>query len=132
AGDQGARGEHPVERRDLRREAVLPERRVFARRLHDRADSLAAAVVQHSASAAGEADPAVYGRRVLETVVPGEPDRDRAGDAPVAAMTKKRPYLLRAMHEWILDNDMTPHIVLDTARPALVVLPGRATCGQLL
>jgi len=47
-------------------------------------------------------------------------------------MTKKRPYLLRAMHEWILDNDMTPHIVVDTARPGLVVPPGHDTDGKLV
>jgi stringent starvation protein B len=27
----------------------------------------------------------------------------------------RRPYLLRAMHEWISDNDQTPHIVVDAA-----------------
>jgi stringent starvation protein B len=26
-------------------------------------------------------------------------------------MTSSRPYLIRAIHEWILDNDLTPHIV---------------------
>lgn len=28
--------------------------------------------------------------------------------------TSKRPYLLRAINEWILDNLMTPHILVDT------------------
>ena len=28
-------------------------------------------------------------------------------------MTSNRPYLIRAIHEWILDNDLTPHIVVD-------------------
>ncbi|MGD9020482.1 MAG: ClpXP protease specificity-enhancing factor [Lysobacterales bacterium] len=28
-------------------------------------------------------------------------------------MTSNRPYLLRALYEWILDNDMTPHILID-------------------
>lgn len=28
-------------------------------------------------------------------------------------VTKQRPYLIRAMHEWMLDNDFTPHIVVD-------------------
>lgn len=27
--------------------------------------------------------------------------------------TLQRPYLLRAMHEWMSDNDLTPHIVID-------------------
>jgi stringent starvation protein B len=28
-------------------------------------------------------------------------------------VTSRRPYLLRAMHEWITDNAQTPHIVVD-------------------
>lgn len=31
-------------------------------------------------------------------------------DAPLKS---RRPYLLRAMHEWISDNQQTPHIVVD-------------------
>jgi stringent starvation protein B len=27
--------------------------------------------------------------------------------------TSRRPYLLRAMHEWITDNGLTPHLVVD-------------------
>jgi stringent starvation protein B len=29
------------------------------------------------------------------------------------ATLSRRPYLLRAMHEWITDNQQTPHIVVD-------------------
>ncbi len=29
--------------------------------------------------------------------------------------TLQRPYLLRAMHEWMTDNDLTPHIVIDVS-----------------
>ncbi len=29
-------------------------------------------------------------------------------------MTSNRPYLIRALHEWIVDNGMTPQIVVDT------------------
>jgi len=29
------------------------------------------------------------------------------------AMTSTRPYLLRAMYEWMLDNDLTPQLVVD-------------------
>jgi stringent starvation protein B len=46
--------------------------------------------------------------------------------------TKKRPYLLRAMHEWIVDNDMTPHIVVDAARDDVIAPPGHATDGKLV
>jgi len=28
-------------------------------------------------------------------------------------MTSNRPYLLRALYEWISDNNMTPHILVD-------------------
>ena len=30
-------------------------------------------------------------------------------------MKSRRPYLLRAMHEWISDSDCTPHIVVDAS-----------------
>ncbi|TCK17851.1 stringent starvation protein B [Thiogranum longum] len=28
-------------------------------------------------------------------------------------MTSNRPYLLRAIHEWLLDNQCTPHLMVD-------------------
>jgi stringent starvation protein B len=28
-------------------------------------------------------------------------------------LSRQRPYLLRAMHEWMTDNALTPHIVVD-------------------
>lgn len=28
-------------------------------------------------------------------------------------MNSNKPYLLRALHEWILDNGLTPHIIVD-------------------
>ncbi len=33
-----------------------------------------------------------------------------------AAMTSHRPYLLRALYEWIADNGMTPHLLVDATR----------------
>ena len=30
-------------------------------------------------------------------------------------VTSRRPYLLRAMHEWITDNQQTPHVVVDAS-----------------
>ncbi len=29
------------------------------------------------------------------------------------AMTSSRPYLIRALYEWIVDNEFTPHIAVD-------------------
>ncbi len=37
-------------------------------------------------------------------------------------VTPKRPYLLRAFYEWIVDNGMTPHILVD-ARSNQVSVP---------
>lgn len=37
------------------------------------------------------------------------------------AMTSHRPYLLRALYEWIVDNGMTPHILVDATRPGVRV-----------
>ena len=36
-------------------------------------------------------------------------------------MTSHRPYLLRALYEWIADNGMTPHLLVDATRPAVQV-----------
>lgn len=36
-------------------------------------------------------------------------------------MTPSRPYLLRALWEWIVDNGMTPHILVDATVPGLQV-----------
>ncbi len=36
-------------------------------------------------------------------------------------MTSNKPYLLRAIHEWIIDNDMTPHILVDAEAEAVFV-----------
>lgn len=36
-------------------------------------------------------------------------------------MTSNRPYLLRALYEWIGDNGMTPHILVDASAPGIEV-----------
>jgi stringent starvation protein B len=36
-------------------------------------------------------------------------------------MTPNRPYLVRALYEWILDNAMTPHLLVDATRPDAVL-----------
>ncbi len=35
-------------------------------------------------------------------------------------MTSNRPYLLRAMYEWIADNGMTPYILVDAEAPGVI------------
>jgi len=36
-------------------------------------------------------------------------------------MSSNRPYLLRALYEWIGDNDMTPHLLVDATREGVQV-----------
>jgi stringent starvation protein B len=36
-------------------------------------------------------------------------------------LSRQRPYLLRAMHEWMTDNALTPHIVVDATAEHLDV-----------
>lgn len=36
-------------------------------------------------------------------------------------MTSSRPYLVRAMYQWIVDNAMTPHLLIDTGVKGCVV-----------
>ena len=46
-------------------------------------------------------------------------------------MTPSRPYLLRAMHEWLVDNGLTPQIVVDATDPELDVPPGFEDDGRV-
>jgi stringent starvation protein B len=36
-------------------------------------------------------------------------------------MSSHRPYLLRALYEWIADNDMTPHLLVDATQQGVRV-----------
>ena len=47
-------------------------------------------------------------------------------------MTSQRPYLLRAIHEWISDNGMTPHLLVDANAPGVHVPPGTAKDGKVV
>ena len=51
-------------------------------------------------------------------------------DAP--SMTSYRPYLLRALTEWINDNGMTPHILVDAGVPGVRVPPGTVREGKVV
>ncbi|HBO23098.1 MULTISPECIES: ClpXP protease specificity-enhancing factor [unclassified Providencia] len=47
-------------------------------------------------------------------------------------MTPRRPYLLRAHYQWLLDNDMTPHLVVDVTVPDINVPMEFARDGQIV
>lgn len=46
--------------------------------------------------------------------------------------TPKRPYFVRAMHEWLTDNDFTPYLVVDTNYEGVVAPFEYAQNGQLV
>ncbi|RRN58646.1 ClpXP protease specificity-enhancing factor [Pseudoxanthomonas sp. SGNA-20] len=50
----------------------------------------------------------------------------------VPRMTSYRPYLLRALTEWINDNGMTPHILVDASVPGVQVPPGAVRDGKVV
>ena len=51
------------------------------------------------------------------------------GDSDAPGMTSNRPYLLRALHQWIQDNDMTPHVLVDASEDGVDV-PASAVRGD--
>jgi stringent starvation protein B len=48
------------------------------------------------------------------------------------AMTSHRPYLLRALYEWIADNGMTPHLLVDATMPGVRVPPHTVKDGRVV
>lgn len=32
-------------------------------------------------------------------------------------MTPRRPYMLRAFYDWLVDNELTPHLVVEATLP---------------
>lgn len=51
-------------------------------------------------------------------------------ESPV--MTSHRPYLLRALYEWIADNDMTPHLLVDATREGVQVPTHAVSEGKIV
>ena len=47
-------------------------------------------------------------------------------------MTSNQPYLLRAFYDWIVDNELTPHLVVDTTLPGVQVPQEYVKDGQIV
>jgi stringent starvation protein B len=47
-------------------------------------------------------------------------------------MTSSKPYLVRALYEWILDNDNTPYILVDTSSDQVSIPGGIASDGKVV
>ena len=47
-------------------------------------------------------------------------------------MTSNKPYLIRALYEWLVDNDATPYIMVDTTQSGVMIPPGIDHDGQVV
>ena len=47
-------------------------------------------------------------------------------------MKSSRPYLVRALYEWIVDNDCTPHLLVNAEYAGVQVPSGFASDGQIV
>jgi stringent starvation protein B len=47
-------------------------------------------------------------------------------------LTSRRPYLVRAMHEWITDNGQTPHLVVDATLAGVEVPRAYVKDGRII
>ncbi|WP_456296703.1 ClpXP protease specificity-enhancing factor [Vibrio sp. AK197] len=50
----------------------------------------------------------------------------------ISQMTPRRPYLLRAFYDWLVDNDLTPHLVVDATLPGVRVPLEFVQDGQII
>jgi stringent starvation protein B len=51
---------------------------------------------------------------------------------PESPVSGQRPYLLRAMHEWMIDNALTPHIVVDASAAGVDVPRDSVKDGKIV
>ncbi len=47
-------------------------------------------------------------------------------------MTSNKPYLVKAFYDWLLDNDLTPHIVVDVSVYGVLVPMSYVNDGQII
>lgn len=47
-------------------------------------------------------------------------------------MTPSRPYLVRAINEWLVDNNLTPHVLVDATRPGVQVPTAYVQDGRIV
>ncbi len=47
-------------------------------------------------------------------------------------MTPSKPYLIRGLYEWLLDNQVTPYVLVDSSNASVIVPQGVATDGKVV
>ncbi|MCG9596526.1 ClpXP protease specificity-enhancing factor [Vibrio sp. Isolate25] len=50
----------------------------------------------------------------------------------ITNMTPRRPYMLRAFYDWLVDNDLTPHLVVEATLPGVRVPVEFVQDGQII
>ena len=50
----------------------------------------------------------------------------------MTTMTSNKPYLIRAIYDWILDNDLTPHLLVDASYPGVQVPTEHVVDGRIV
>ncbi len=50
----------------------------------------------------------------------------------MAEMTSNRPYLVRALYQWIADNGLTPYLLVDAGRTGVRVPPHTVKDGKVV
>jgi len=55
-----------------------------------------------------------------------------SGDDAGPAMRDQRPYLLRALNDWIVDSGCTPHVLVDATRPGVAVPESAVSEGRVV
>ncbi len=49
-----------------------------------------------------------------------------------ASFSSNKPYMLRAVHEWIIDNDATPYLLVDASQASVCVPAQHIQNGQII
>lgn len=47
-------------------------------------------------------------------------------------VSSNRPYLIRALYEWLVDNDLTPHLLVEVGRDDLLVPTSYVEEGRIV
>jgi stringent starvation protein B len=50
----------------------------------------------------------------------------------MSSMTTNRPYLIRAIYDWIVDNDLTPYLLVNADRPDVEVPQEYVSAGRIV
>ena len=50
----------------------------------------------------------------------------------ISSLTSSRPYLLRGFYEWIIDNSLTPYILVNATHQGVMVPPESVANGQIV